>query len=621
MAVQEGVAPEAAGTQEAHGGAVHRLKPNAIGLLGVVFMAVATAAPITAMTGNVPFMVSAGNGVGAPASYLVAMVVLAIFAVGFTSMAKHITSTGAFYGFISYGLGRTAGLASGLLATFAYVVFEPALIGIFSTFATGTLKDQTGLDVPWWAFAVLMLAVNATGTWFGVSVAEKLLVVLLATEVTILAAMAVSVALHGGGPHGFTFGPVNPVNAFKGTSAGLGLFFAFWSWVGFESTAMYGEESRDPKKIIPKATMISVLGVGVFYVFVSWMAIIGNGESEAVTAASSSNPLALFFNPTERYVGHWAVDVMQWLMITGSLACGMAFHNCAARYMYALGREGVLPSLQRTIGRTHPQHGSPHIAGLVQTVVSAVLIAAFWLAGKDPYTGTYVLLAILGTMAILVVQAVCSFAVLAYFRKNHPESRHWFKTFTAPLIGGLAMLGVVVLLVSNMGAAAGTESGSLVLKATPWIVALIAAGGVAYATYLKRRAPQRYALLGRTVLEETKERGSRYGRGRSAASPHSFGEGSQPSPKCCSRWTRQRSIIDSSSPSMNSKKARVSASRAPAGVSAPRLTTPSRSASSQRLMIASRLVSASYHWSLCTRYRSRREPGSRSRDTMCTCAR
>ncbi|MEU8693592.1 APC family permease [Streptomyces sp. NPDC048665] len=503
MAVDEGVAP----TAEADGSdAVHRLKPNAVGLLGVVFMAVATAAPITAMTGNVPFMVSSGNGIGAPASYLVAMVVLAIFSVGFTSMAKHITSTGAFYGFISYGLGRTVGLASGLLATFAYVVFEPALIGIFSTFATTTLKDQTGAHVPWWAFAVLMLAINATGTWFGVSVAEKLLVVLLATEVTVLAAMAVSVALHGGGPHGFTFAPVDPVNAFKGTSAGLGLFFAFWSWVGFESTAMYGEESRDPKKIIPKATMISVLGVGVFYVLVSWMAISGNGEAEAVKAASSANPLAMFFNPTERYVGHWAVDVMQWLMITGSLACGMAFHNCAARYLYALGREGVLPSLQRTVGRTHTRHGSPHIAGLVQTAVTAVLLGAFWAAGKDPYTGTYVLLAILGTMAILVVQAVCSFAVLAYFRSHHPESRHWFRTFTAPLLGGIAMLAVVVLLVSNMGAAAGPESGSLVLKATPWLVALVAAAGVGGAQYLKRRAPERYALLGRTVLEETKER-------------------------------------------------------------------------------------------------------------------
>ncbi|MFI9247187.1 APC family permease [Streptomyces sp. NPDC053086] len=503
MAVDEGVAPA---TESGDDTTLHRLKPNAVGLLGVVFMAVATAAPITAMTGNVPFMVASGNGVGAPASYLVAMVVLAIFSVGFTSMAKHITSTGAFYGFISYGLGRTVGLASGLLATFAYVVFEPALIGIFSTFATTTLKDQTGLHVPWWAFAVLMLAINATGTWFGVSVAEKLLVVLLATEVTVLAAMAVSVALHGGGPHGFTFAPVDPVNAFKGTSAGLGLFFAFWSWVGFESTAMYGEESRDPKKIIPKATMISVLGVGVFYVLVSWMAITGNGEAEAVKAASSANPLAMFFHPTERYVGHWAVDVMQWLMITGSLACGMAFHNCAARYLYALGREGVLPSLRRTVGRTHARHGSPHIAGLVQTAVSAVLIGAFWAAGKDPYTGTYVLLAILGTMAILVVQAVCSFAVLAYFRSHHPESRHWFRTFTAPLVGGIAMLAVVVLLVSNMGVAAGPESGSLVLKATPWLVALVAATGVGCAQYLKRRAPERYALLGRTVLEETKER-------------------------------------------------------------------------------------------------------------------
>jgi amino acid transporter len=503
MAVDEGVAP-AAETDDS--GTVHRLKPNAVGLLGVVFMAVATAAPITAMTGNVPFMVSSGNGVGAPASYLVAMVVLAIFAVGFTSMAKHITSTGAFYGFISYGLGRTVGLASGLLATFAYVVFEPALIGIFSTFATTTLKDQTGLHIPWWAFAILMLAINAVGTWFGIDVAEKLLVVLLATEVTVLAAMAISVALHGGGPDGFTFDPVNPVNAFHGTSAGLGLFFAFWSWVGFESTAMYGEESRDPKKIIPKATMISVLGVGVFYVFVSWMAITGNGEAAAVKAASSANPLALFFNPTEHYVGHWAVVVMQWLMITGSLACGMAFHNCAARYMYALGREGVLPSLKHTLGRTHAKNGSPHIAGLVQTTITAVLLGAFWAAGKDPYSGTYVLLAILGTMAILVVQAVCSFAVLAYFRTNRPESRHWFRTFAAPLVGGVAMLAVVALLVSNMGAAAGPESSSLVLKVTPWIVALIALSGIGYAQYLKRRDPSRYALLGRTVLEETKER-------------------------------------------------------------------------------------------------------------------
>ena len=59
--------------------------------------------------------------------------------------------------------------------------------------------------------------------------------------------------IRGGGPDGFAVSEtLNPIGAFTpaagivGASAGLGLFFAFWSWVGFESTAMYGEESRDP---------------------------------------------------------------------------------------------------------------------------------------------------------------------------------------------------------------------------------------------------------------------------------------------------------------------------------------------------------------------------------------
>ncbi|MEV6768238.1 APC family permease [Nocardia sp. NPDC051030] len=485
---------------------VSRLKPNVIGLLGVVFMAVATAAPITAMTGNVPFMMSSGSGIGTPAAFLIAMVVLAIFSVGFTTMSKHITATGAFYGFISFGLGRTAGLAAGLLAAFAYMVFEPSLIGIFSSFAHNTVSDQIGVDVPWWIFAIVMLVINGLGTWFGVAVAERLLVVLLGTEVTVLFIMAVAVLFHGGGPEGISLDPINPVNAFHGASAGLGLFFAFWSWVGFESTAMYGEESKDPKRIIPRATMIAVLGVGVFYLFVSWMAISGSGQGKALELAASDNPMNVFFFPTETYVGHWAVDTMQWLMITGSLACGMAFHNCAARYLYALGREGAVPSLQKTIGRTHPKNGSPHIAGLVQTGFAAVLVLAFALAGKDPYAGLYTLLAVLGTMAILIVQAVCSFSVIAYFRNNHPETRHWFKTFVAPLVGGVAMLGVVLLLVMNMDTAAGTEAGSLVLKATPWLVAAVVLAGLGYATYLKRNAPERYQLLGRTVLEETHER-------------------------------------------------------------------------------------------------------------------
>jgi amino acid transporter len=280
------------GTQE-----YDRLKPNAVGLFEVIFMAVATAAPITAMTGNVPVAVGFGNGTGAPAGYIFATVVLTIFAVGYVAMARYITAAGAFYGYISHGLGQVVGMASGLLACLAYIVFEASLIGIFSSFAHTTFQDQLGLSVPWQVFAFVMLVLNAVLAYLDINFTAKVLAVLLITEISVLAVMAFAVLFAGGGPDGIPLEPINPFNAFTGPAAGLGLFFAFWSWVGFESTAMYGEESREPKRIIPRATLITVIGVGVFYVFVSWMAIAGNGLSQSVQIAQR-DAFAVFFDPT-----------------------------------------------------------------------------------------------------------------------------------------------------------------------------------------------------------------------------------------------------------------------------------------------------------------------------------
>ena len=92
------------------------------------------------MTGNTPIAVGYGNGLGAPAGFLFATIILTLFALGYVAMARHITTTGAFYGFISHGLGQIWGMASGMLATFAYVVFEGSLIGGCAYFANDALK-------------------------------------------------------------------------------------------------------------------------------------------------------------------------------------------------------------------------------------------------------------------------------------------------------------------------------------------------------------------------------------------------------------------------------------------------------------------------------------------------
>jgi amino acid transporter len=481
---------------------VQYLKANSLGLPDVLFMVIATAAPITAMTGNVPVSVGFGNGIGAPAGFLFGMVVLTIFAVGYVAMSKHIVSTGAFYGYISQGLGRVLGMGSGLLTVLTYIAFESAICAIFASFLNTAMIDQFGIHLPWPIYALLFLILAAYLGHRNISFASKVLMVLLISEISILTIMTISIFVHGGGPDGIPLSPINPINAFIGVSPGLGLFFAFTSWVGFESTAMYGEESRNPKKIIPRATYIAVIGIGVFYVLVSWAAIAGNGLQQSIEM-SQKDPFSLFFNPTRQHLGEWAVTMFQWLMITGSFAAASAFHNSASRYLYAIGREGFI---NKKLGHTHPKYGSPSVASLVEIVIVAVIIALFWLNGQDPYLGAFTLLCLLGTMAILIVQTICSFAVIGYFSRHHPESRHWFKTFLAPLIGGIAMIWVLGLLISNINTAAGDAAGTLFFKLIPWIVGGVFCIGVITALYMRYNNPKKYAIIGRIVQQDSHER-------------------------------------------------------------------------------------------------------------------
>src|SRR5919205_1017858 len=123
------------------------------------------------------------------------------------------------------------------------------------------------------------MARRATLTCFGVA---------LVTEVIILLLMDFGVLFSGGGPNGLSAKPLSPSEGFSsvaGGAAAVGIFFAFWSWVGFEATVNYGEESHNPHKIVPRATYLAVVGLGLFYTFTSWMAISGWGHQEAIKQA------------------------------------------------------------------------------------------------------------------------------------------------------------------------------------------------------------------------------------------------------------------------------------------------------------------------------------------------
>jgi amino acid transporter len=511
------------------------LKKGAIGMVAVIFMAVANAAPITAMTGNTPIAVGFGNGLGAPAGFLFATIALTLFALGYVAMAKHITTTGAFYGFISHGLGQVWGMASGMLATFAYVVFEGSLIGGCAYFANDAANTLLGVDIPWVVFAVVAIVAIAALSHFHISLAAAVLGVTLVAEVLILLSLAFSVIVRGGGPDGFMLDQTVLLNnAFEnlpaeafGTAAAtgsmaIGLFFAFWSWVGFETTAVYGEESRNPKKIIPAATLIAVIGLGLFYTFVSAMVLAGNGAQKSVEASISASPLDLYFGLVQENLGGLLLDVYKILLVIGSFACALAFHNAASRYLFALGREVPSTAVQRTLGGVHTKHGSPYIASAVQSAITLVIVLLFFVftavqvpnadgipedtPGLVPYVNVYGLLALIGTAAIMIVQAICSAAVISYFWVRKTHRGNVITTLVCPLLGGVAMLAVVYLLWDNRAFAAGLAADSLVFKTGPYFIVGIFAIGLAYAFWLRSANPAVYAEIGRTVMEDAHER-------------------------------------------------------------------------------------------------------------------
>src|ERR1017187_3371554 len=249
---------------------VDKLRKHAVGLYGVLFLTLTGSAPISAMLFNPPIVVGYGEGIGAPAAFLFATVVLVIFSVGYVAMAREKTTAGGFYSYISHGLGREIGIGAGYGSLLAYSVFEASLAGGFAYFLNLKLA-QFGVNIGWPWLALGMVLLISVLTYFDVRLSSMLLGIGLITEIVILIVFDGFMFGHGHIPAA----AINPVNAFKALPAsgnvtagaiGIGLFFAFWSWVGFEMAPNYGEESRHPKKNVPRALYISVIGLGIFYI-------------------------------------------------------------------------------------------------------------------------------------------------------------------------------------------------------------------------------------------------------------------------------------------------------------------------------------------------------------------
>ncbi|MHA7279786.1 APC family permease [Arthrobacter sp. MDT2-2] len=431
-------------TQENSPAPVVTLKSGVLTAGGIALIVVAAAAPLSLIAGYGPIGFLVG-GIGAPAGFLVAGVVLALFVIGILAMTRFVAKPGTFYAYIGEALGPAAGTAAATLAITAYLVINIGGMGIVSSTTQNLILLSTGIDVPWWILGLIITAL----IWYvcrrGIDVGVKVLIVLLVAEVGILVAIAIAV-LARTNPTGLSFTSFEPANVFNPGMAAAALVW-FGAYFGIESTTIYRAEAKDPERTIPRATIISLVFLAVFYCFVAW-AIAQALAVPAVVAAIGENPTALIYIIGDYFLGPWAGLTAQALLVTSSIASGIAYFNAVSRYGHSMAIDGILP---RSAMRVHPTYRSPSF-GNVQAVITATAVLAFGLLGLDPYLQLTVWFSSPGTLGLISLMALASVAVAVFFVRPRTgittARRLSFSGFAA--IAALLLAAVVTLMIVNI---------------------------------------------------------------------------------------------------------------------------------------------------------------------------
>jgi amino acid transporter len=496
-------APDAAG-------GLHR---RALGVPDLVFFIVAASAPLTAVAGGqaVTYLVTGNQGI--PLLFIPLGLVLGVFAVGYAAMSRHVADAGAFYTYVVRGLGRIPGVGTAFVALVAYNAMQLGIYGLFGVAMGAFAADNLGITMEWYWWCLLAGAIIAVLGVLRIDLNARVLAVLLILEILVVALFDLAI-LADPGPQGLSGAGFDPGNA-TGSALGAALVFGVAAFVGFESAAIYSEECKDPKRTVARATFIAVGAVAAFYALSSWLLANAVGPDtivnpDALVEAGFTTPDGAAPDPTTVLIGSGADrlgafwgDSAALLFATSLFAALLSFHNSVARYFFALGREGVLPS---AVSRVSRRSGAPAVASLVQSSIALIVVGLFAVLEKDPVLKLFTWLTNLGALGVILLMAITSFAVVAYFRGRADTEQSAWSTLIAPIVAGICLIAILVLGIANFNVLitgstdAPTDSVSVILP-----IVLFGAGilGLIVAAVMKSSAPERFARIGqRTAVEQ-----------------------------------------------------------------------------------------------------------------------
>ncbi|MEU5523155.1 APC family permease [Streptomyces sp. NPDC093250] len=472
------------------------LRADRLGTGGLLLSVLAATAPLMVVAGVMPTTFAVMGIVGQPLLFVVLGLVLILFSLGYAEMSRHVHNAGAFYAYISRGLGGTAGAGAALVALVAYNALQVGIYGIFGFEVSGLFATYADIEMAWWIPSlVAVLAVGALG-WLKIDVNARVLGVLLVIEVLLVVVFDVA-AIADPGTEGLSLHAFNP-DTLTGAGVGTALCFCIAAFLGFEQAPVYAEETSKPHEVVPRVMFLAVAGVAVFFAISSWALTVATGPS-GIIAASQEQSAGLLFFLTEDRLGATFTDVLHVLFVTGMFAAMLSFHNVVARYAFAMGREGLLPA---AFGRTTGSSGAPGTGSLLQTGIAAVLVLAFALTDDKP-TGdpTAPVLRLftwggnIGALGVIVLMAIASLSVVVFFVRRGAAGAQAWRLVTSGL-AGLALVVIAGYTVKDFDVLVGAGPDSSLSWILPGVIGLALVVGLVQGAVLRSRAPETHARIG-----------------------------------------------------------------------------------------------------------------------------
>lgn len=470
------------------------LRRGTLGVPSIVFLVLAAVAPLTGMIVVAGIGIALGTGGQTPLTYLLITAVFLLFAAGYSQMARHIVHAGGFYVYVVRGLGRTVGLVAASIALIGYNGFVAGAVGTSGFFTSLVVENVTGVSWPWWLWSLISVVLAWLFTRAGIDFSAKLLAIGLTIEVSILVVLDAAILFKAG----YSWSAFDP-GQLSMSGLGLGLLFAGTSFVGFEATGLFSEEAKDPRRTVPRATYAAIITLGLIAIVTTWALVSATGVEQAKsTATDHLNAGDLVFSISATYLGSWPTTLMELFLVISLFAALIALHNAATRYLFALGRAGVLP---RTLGSVRPKTGAPVVASTVQFAFASLVALVFVVVGADPILTLVPAFTGLGTLGIIILQALAATAVIVHFRRVRDSQL--LRTLLLPAVGALGLWLITVLAFTNFPSMAGSESP--VIGLLPWVIPLAAVLALVTASMIRRSRPAVWAELEQDLDRESPE--------------------------------------------------------------------------------------------------------------------